>query len=213
MRFPELPSLVRSLANAVQETAFDLRYGVNTRGDVTLDALRIDSPNAVHGIKYSPTHPRSARRVFDDLPIDDFSRYVFIDFGSGKGRMLLRASERPFQKVIGVEFAPELHRIAVENIRRYRNPRQQCRDVVSLNQDAAEYEFPISDAVLYLFFPFQKAVMAPLLQRLDQSLRDHPRAVFLIYMNPELASLLDEMRCMELFRVTRYYRVYRSRRG
>ncbi len=45
--------------------------------------------------------------------------FTFIDLGSGKGRVLLMASEYPFQKIIGVEFMPELHRAAQKNIAGY----------------------------------------------------------------------------------------------
>jgi hypothetical protein len=43
--------------------------------------------------------------------------FTVIDFGSGKGRALIVASECPFRRIIGVEFALELHRDAQQNIR------------------------------------------------------------------------------------------------
>jgi len=42
------------------------------------------------------------------MPID-LSKFTFIDLGAGKGRALLMASDYLFQKIIGVEFMPELH--------------------------------------------------------------------------------------------------------
>jgi hypothetical protein len=52
--------------------------------------------------------------------------FTFIDLGSGKGRALLMASAYPFKRIIGVEFMPELHRVAQENIRKYTEHRTEA---------------------------------------------------------------------------------------
>ena len=52
--------------------------------------------------------PARFRKVLASLQIA-FHDYTFIDFGSGKGRALLLASEFPFKRIIGLEFSPELH--------------------------------------------------------------------------------------------------------
>jgi hypothetical protein len=72
----------------------------------------------------------------------DLERFVFVDFGSGLGKVLLLASVYPFRSVIGVEFSPELHRLACENIRRYASGTQQCNKLFSVCQDAAEFRLP-----------------------------------------------------------------------
>lgn len=210
---PRLRALAADALAACRNLAFDWRYRVRTRGDVHLDSLAIGSPNAAHGIQYHPTHPKSSRLVFESLPIGDFSRYVFIDLGSGKGRMLFRAAEYPFRKIIGVEFAPELHAIAQENVRTYRNRRRACFDIESVNMDAAKFPLPLSDTVIYMFFPFRRPVMEPLLARLDESLERHPRDVVLVYMNPELGFLVDGTRFMRLHSANEYFKVYRSTTG
>jgi hypothetical protein len=46
----------------------------------------------------------------------DLADATFIDFGSRRVRALMMAAMRPFKKVIGVEFAEELHWDSVENI-------------------------------------------------------------------------------------------------
>ena len=60
---------------------------------------------------YQPTSPKIATAILSRLELD-YPQYTFIDFGSGKGRVLLIASGFPFKAVIGVEFAEELHRVA-----------------------------------------------------------------------------------------------------
>src|SRR5579864_7137056 len=58
--------------------------------------------------------------------------FTFIDLGSGKGRVLLMASDYPFKRIIGVEFMLELHRVAQKNIAGYSSDRQQCRQIETI---------------------------------------------------------------------------------
>jgi SAM-dependent methyltransferase len=107
---------------------FDLAHDVDTDGDVNgwthLSDLEIASPNWIYGRNYAPIEPGRFDAILSTLEIR-FEEFTFIDFGSGKGRALLLASEYPFQQVLGVEFSPELHSVTQENIRKYvgrRNP-------------------------------------------------------------------------------------------
>src|ERR1035438_2297402 len=104
---------------------FDRKFGVDTSGIVYLSDLDIASPNFVHGTRYGPTLKKTFDEVVGQVPIAH-SDFVFIDVGSGKGAVLLYASEYPFQRVVGVEFSRELHEIAQKNIARYQNPARRC---------------------------------------------------------------------------------------
>ncbi len=55
----------------------------------------------------------------------DLREFTFIDLGSGKGRCLLMAAPYGFKKIIGVEYMPEWHRVAEENIRRFAESRAE----------------------------------------------------------------------------------------
>ena len=60
-----------------------------------------------------PTGSRCIGRSHGEVDSDD----VFIDLGSGKGRMVLAAAARyPFKRVIGVELAEQLHEVARANV-------------------------------------------------------------------------------------------------
>ena len=84
----------------------------------------------------------------------DSTAYSFVDYGSGRGRLILTAARLPFQRVIGVEFARNLHRDACENIAHYPYSRLACRDFVSLNVDAIEFDFPPGNIIAFFFNPF-----------------------------------------------------------
>jgi hypothetical protein len=77
-----------------------------------MDALARSIQQSALGIQKSAVSYRSVA----EAGLQDFT---FIDLGSGKGRVLLMASDYPFKRIIGVEFMPELQRVAQENIRKY----------------------------------------------------------------------------------------------
>lgn len=46
---------------------------------------------------------------------------VFVDFGSGKGRLLYQAARLPFGRVVGIELFEHLNQIARQNLERNRS--------------------------------------------------------------------------------------------
>lgn len=158
---------------------------------------------------YQPTEPALFHEMLASLQVD-FRDFVFIDIGSGKGRTLLMASDYPFRRVIGVELLPELHRVAEENIRKYKSDSQQCFAIESLCGDACAFDFPPEPTVLYLFNPLPEAGLVQLLGNLETSLREHPRPVFVLYHNPRLGHLLAASRGLKRIGGTPQYSSFRS---
>jgi hypothetical protein len=64
---------------------------------------------------YQPTEPAIFRKMMAILKID-FREFSFIDIGSGKGRVLLMASDYPFRRILGIELLPALHAVAEKNL-------------------------------------------------------------------------------------------------
>lgn len=189
---------------------FDKSRGVQTAGEVALEDLTVLGSRQ-NGHRYAPVRPVAARRLFRALPADlDHSNYTFIDFGSGKGRILLLAAEHPFREIQGVEFAAELHAVAEANLARYRHPRQRCRTIRSLPLDARAYEFPPGPLVVYFYNPFGAEVMQTVLANLDASLDADPRDVLLILLYPEQAHLLQVSRQFQPYLQTYHFHIYRS---
>ena len=203
--------LINALRNAVGQARckiFDWQHGVRTCGAINLTDLTIVGNNSSHGGIYYPSHPKFLSEVIGSLKIN-YPSYMFVDYGSGKGRVLLAASEFPFCEVIGVEFAIELHEIASQNIRSYRSKTQKCKNIKSLNLDAIEFDVPLTPLVLYFFNPFRPPVWVPVLQRLQRSVEAHPRDVILIYENPCHASLIKQHTAFRCIEKSTYHHIYR----
>lgn len=206
-----LKMLTTGLRNAVGQArcrVFDWQHGVDTCGSSKLADLTIVGSNTSHGGPYYASHPKFLFELISSLDID-YPAYTFVDIGSGKGRVLLIASEFPFLEVIGVEFAIELHEIASRNIRSYRSRTQKCKNVKSLNADAMEFDMPLTPLVLYFFNPFRPPVWIPVLQRLQRSLDAHPRDVILLYENPCHAALIEEHTALKFVGESPYHKAYR----
>ena len=70
-----------------------------------------------------------------------------IDLGSGKGRVLLMASNYPFHRIVGVELLPELHRIAMKNVKAYKSSLPRCFALECVVGDALDFVFPVEPTV------------------------------------------------------------------
>ena len=204
----KIPEVLLKAVSEARCRYFDWQHGVSTCGDANLANLTLVGKSADHGVFYHPAHPKLLFEIFNSLKID-FPSHTFVDLGSGKGRALLVASEYPFAEIIGVEFAAELHEIAARNIQSYRSKTQRCKNVRSVNLDAAEFEMPATPLVLYLFNPFRPAVLIPVLQRLQRSLDSQPREVTLIYTAPFHANLIEQETALRCVEQATYHNTYR----
>ena len=170
------------------------------------------------GVFHSPYQPTEAalfHEMFSALREQtscDFRDFVFIDLGSGKGRTLLMASDYPFRRIVGVELLPELHRVAKENLHKYKSGAQTCFALQSICADATEFRFPEEPIVLYLFNPLPEAGLRRVMANLERSLREHPRPVFVLYHNPLLEHVLNESGVWKKIYATHQYVVYESER-
>jgi SAM-dependent methyltransferase len=178
------------------EHEFDRQYGVDTSGLVWSVDLKTGSRSDAWNTAYYGIGPSVFHRVMARMPESLLRVATFIDLGCGKGRAVLLASEYPFAQVIGVEIAPQLHRIAFANIDRYtaaRRPerRNDLAPMSVLLQDAAQYRFPAGPLVVYLYHPFCRPVLDRVVRNLSRSLAEEPRDAAVIYINHELRDVLD----------------------
>jgi SAM-dependent methyltransferase len=178
------------------EHEFDRRYGVDTSGLVWSVDLKTGSRSDAWNTAYYGIGPSVFHRVMAQVPESLQGVGTFIDLGCGKGRALLLASEYPFAQVVGVEIAPQLHRIAVENVGRYTAARyaEGRSDIAPMSvvlEDAAQYQFPAGPLVVYLYHPFCRPVLDKVVRNLSSSLAEQPREAAVIYINHELRDVLD----------------------
>ncbi len=188
----------------------DFDHHVNTTASNLASGTRL--AGAAAGAGYQPTDPDLFRTMLSQLKIE-FSRFTFLDLGSGKGRALLLASEYPFRRILGIELLPELQRVALDNIAKYQAQAQRSLPIESLCLDARDFDFPHEPIVLYLFNPLPEPALASVLDRFAASLAAHPRDAYVLYANPILEHLLSTSPRWSRVCGTEQYAIYRWDHG
>ncbi len=177
----------RGLRAGGLQNEFDRMHGVSTEGEFAgwtyLSDLDISSPNWIEGNDYAAIEPERFKSVLAGTSVV-FEDYIFVDFGSGKGRALLLASEYPFKRIIGLEFSSALHRVAEENIHRYQSLTQRCIHIESVNIDFLDFVLPVQPAILFFFDPCRPPILERVLARIRQSLLADPRPITIAYVAP-----------------------------
>ncbi|HKA31621.1 MAG TPA: class I SAM-dependent methyltransferase [Candidatus Binatia bacterium] len=158
---------------------FDRKFGVETTGFIEPEDLGASeaSPDETGG--YEATPREAFLRIIQSLRLE-YSRYTFVDMGSGKGAVLLYAAEFPFRRIVGVEFSPELHRIAELNLASYRG-RAACRSIRSICMNAAVFPVPSEPAVLFFFNPFKGRTLETVRENIERSVANGQRDLFVVY--------------------------------
>jgi len=207
---------LRKLQSAIQERsqgpdfdAFDAQYGTDTARIVTVGSLDISDDKLEHTNRYEAVVPRVFEGILQDLDIS-YSNFIFIDIGSGKGRALLLASRYPFRRIIGVELSAALTDIAVANIRQFKDDRQQCSNIEAVCSDAMTYELPHEDTVLYCNNPFDGELMRIFVPRIEQSLREFPRTLHVVYQRALHRQIWDRSSTFRHVRTAERYVAYRN---
>lgn len=167
---------LRRIPDALYDRAWDLLVGVRTCGEVKTQPEQDGRPDC-HD--YSATSVRAFRRLMAEIDID-FERASFIDFGSGKGRVLLLAAQYPFRRVTGVEISEPLVRIAQSNVARWK-PRLACPRIDIVLGDAATFPIPAEASIFYFYNPFRGAVLERTVTNVISTVQRHPRTAWLIF--------------------------------
>jgi SAM-dependent methyltransferase len=162
-----------------RELAFDSLNAVRTEGIVQpwqLDIqLPLDQRNEI--VHYAPSRPRRFYTLIKKVRVD-YSNFIFVDIGCGKGRALLLAARLPFKHIVGIEFSPVLADIARANVSHHVD---RCEIICA---DACYYKLPPEPLVVYLFNPFVGSLFDRFVSNLEASIRAVPRPVYIAYTSP-----------------------------
>lgn len=139
--------------------AYDAKHNVETAREESLADCGV-APEAVQrgNAVYRVTWGSLIHRAMSKLRIDH-RRYSFIDYGAGKGKAMLMASDYPFQRIIGLEYSERLHAIAAANCRTYRSDAQKCHAFEPILIDVLNYDPPPGPIVCFMCNPFDHATM------------------------------------------------------
>jgi len=163
--------------------AYDAAHNVETAGEAHLadcgvPAEDIDRGNGLYRVTWGWLIRKSLRQ----LRIDH-SRYTFIDYGAGKGKAMLMASDYPFKRIIGVEYSEKLHAIAAANCASYRSATQKCQALEPIRMDVLNYEPPSGPVVIFMCNPFDDATMQAVFGRWRACYGGRGKDIRIMYLN------------------------------
>ncbi|HKT02770.1 MAG TPA: class I SAM-dependent methyltransferase [Rugosimonospora sp.] len=170
-----------SIGDRLGNLWWETRLGIATRG-----VAPVDHPDAAH---YATMAYSSIWPVLRHLALG--RQDVFVDIGSGKGRVLCCAARLPVDRVIGVDLSPERTAEATENVRRLRGRHAPIEAVTALAQ---EYDYSDVTAV-FLFDPFGADTLNAVLERIAKDRAGRP--VRFAYANATLDSVFRAQTWLE----------------
>ncbi len=174
-------ALVRKMEE--EDVAWDMRFGVETSGDASLEAAGVSGYNAIRGNgTYRPINESFFASGISKIG-EDWSKFSFVDYGSGKGKALMLAAEFPFQEIVGIEYAPGLHEVATRNLSRYKSPSQKCNKLRAKMGDALNFIQPKTPLLCFFFNPFDEATFTKVVENIKRDWQSNPRPIILYYFN------------------------------
>ncbi|MEM7452759.1 MAG: hypothetical protein AAF456_00260 [Planctomycetota bacterium] len=139
--------------------------GIDTRGRLPLDA---EADNGCNG--YEPIMYECLDGIFRHLEVTGSD--VLVDYGSGKGRVLIEAATYPYMRIEGVEYEKSLIDDCLNNFRAFRADLIDHRVKIH-HCDARDFEIPADATHLFIWNSF----IGPVLQAVIDRVRAHTKAV------------------------------------
>jgi SAM-dependent methyltransferase len=175
---------------------FDIQNGVNTDGLIPGHDLAIGHANDRFIAGYAAIPPSRFLGAITKWqatgPAYAIAQYTFIDFGCGKGRAALLASELGFREVVGVELNPTLAKIALANADVWTTAGKAKCPIRIVCGDALELEWPQGPCLIYLYNPFGEQVMRRLAEKMKMHFSGNPSDLEVLYQKPEQATVFAD---------------------
>lgn len=170
----------------VQEIKGEKKYGIDTTGANELKSLEKLGMDISHATIYMPVSYELLEEIFKQLtlkPLNVQSFNHFLDIGCGKGRALCVAANHGFKKLTGIDFSKEFCEAAVKNLTQVKQKDPGISSSV-IHNDAFYFEIPADVDCIFFFNPFDETIMSGVAQNISRSLRQNPRSICIIYVNP-----------------------------
>lgn len=184
----------RGFANTFKLLSYEGKYekqlGINTHSIINLNKLTLAGENSEQNHHYQGASYYILFSIFEKLPIET-KNLPLIDYGCGKGRALFVAEQCGFTNLIGVDIAKELINDANANKAVYVRKNSQSK-IDFLFEDATKYLIPDNAKVFYFFNPFGEEVLQKVIDNVKESVKQHPRQVYCIYLNPKYKAVFEE---------------------
>jgi hypothetical protein len=128
--------------------------GIDFSGEHIGD-LKVIGNNKKDGVTYVGTSFENLESLIDVIKRIDSSilKGSFVDYGSGKGSVLVFAYKLGFQKIVGIEFVTSFYKTSLLNIKKIlKSP----KNIQIINDDAINYIPEKYTKVIFFYNPFNE---------------------------------------------------------
>jgi len=158
------------------------KYQINTIKIDRLHNLEINSPNLVHASIYQGVNYFALEKAFDFLKSENANKNI-VDFGCGKGRVMIVAAHYNFTNITGIDFSSQLCLETEKNIAPIKGLYPSTSFEI-ICHDAVNYKIEKQTNVFFFFNPFDQVVMLKVVKNILISLKESARKIYIVYVNP-----------------------------
>lgn len=185
-----------------QELRGEKKYGINTTSANDLAEFQIKGNQLSHATEYMPVNYFTIEHVLAHLP-ENAKHGTFLDIGCGKGRALCVAAAYGFTKLYGIDFAKQLIEQAEKNLSLTKKSFPSIQYELSWS-DISTLEISKDVSTVFLFNPFDEVLMKNIIRKINSSLQQYPRELYVLYCSPRHEELFFADGYDVLYRIKKY---------
>ncbi|MDX2263953.1 MAG: hypothetical protein NW215_03155 [Hyphomicrobiales bacterium] len=114
----------------------------------------------------------------------DLKSFAFVDFRAQRGRAMMLAARRNFERIIGYEYDERLYDDLQMNVAQFPRSLMQCRNIDCVRGDLSGVIVPDQPVVIYFANAFRERFLSLIMSHVATSYRLRPRRMYLIFENP-----------------------------
>jgi SAM-dependent methyltransferase len=158
------------------------KYHLDTIKINDLQYENIESENLTHASIYQATNYYLIEKAFEYLK-DEKINDGLVDFGCGKGRILVVGAYYGFKSLTGIDFSRTLCIEADENIEKVKSlfPNTVFNVICD---DANNYKIEKDKNCFFFFNPFDEVVMLKVVKNILSFLKESNKKLYIVYVNP-----------------------------
>ncbi len=176
-----LESSIPFYIEKLKEIFYEGKYKIDT-----LPSENVKNERAIN-FSYQPTPYSFLEYLFSKYPF--ISCDHFVDFGCGKGRTLLMASEYSCPLITGYEINDDIFYTLSRNIDSYKKISNTSSKFTLINDDAAKVILEDTTNKFNFFNPFHLKIYIKVINSITESLKRNPRKVYLFLYMPHRSTL------------------------
>ena len=175
---------------------FEIFYGLTLRTktlfSINNKELDINESIKKDSTEYFPT-PYYVMYEISKKIKKDLEGAIFIDFGSGAGRVLSFILKFRPKKIIGIELSKKLCQISIDNLKnQFKKNKNTLIKWDIHNMNACDYSIPLNSNIFFFYDPFNYTVLDQVVKKIIASYNENKRSIIVIYVSPKHLKIFDK---------------------